>query len=157
VFSVALAVVVVGASVIGSVGASRSRADRARPAAVALAAYLRQHHALLTHDVALASGPVFDAWAHDLRLDPGDRRALARSLDGSADQGSLLDALDGPIDEDHAQRFAAAFLRATARAIGPARTRALVIRAEATVAAADGGGGAALPAATRASAPAHGG
>jgi hypothetical protein len=152
-------VVVVGASVVGAVGLSRSRAERARSATVALAAYLRQHHALLTHDVALASGPVFDAWAHDLRWDRGDRRALARALDGSADQGSLLDALDGPIDEDQAQRFAAAFLRATARAIGPARTRALVLRAEATVTATDAnaGGGTATPAAAGAPAPAHGG
>jgi DNA mismatch repair ATPase MutL len=141
VFSVALAVVVVGASVIGAVGASRSRADRARPAAVALAAYLRQHHALLTHDVALASGPIFDAWAHDLRLGRHDRRSLERSLDGSADQGLLLDALDGPIDEDRARRFAAAFLRATARAIGPDRTRALVMRADAAADAAHDGDG----------------
>jgi hypothetical protein len=129
VFSIALAVVVVGASVFGTVAVSRSRDARAQPARIALAAYMREHHALLTHDVALGTGPVFDAWAHDLRLTARERVDLRRGLEGSADQGALLDALDGPIDEAHAQRFAAAFLRATARVLGPARTRALVARA----------------------------
>ncbi len=72
---------------------------------------------------------IFDAWAHDLQLTARDRRSLQRTLEGSADQGALLDALDGPIDEAHAQRFAAASLHAKAQVIGPARTRALVARA----------------------------
>jgi hypothetical protein len=129
VFSIALAVVVVGASVFGSVAVSRSRDAQAQPARIALAAYMRQHHALLTHDVALAAGPVFDSWAHDLQLTARERSDLRLALEGSTDQGVLLDALDGPIDEAHAQRFATAFLHATARVLGPARTRALVARA----------------------------
>lgn len=133
VFSIALAVVVVGASVVASTGVKQSQHDQQRQAAIALAAYMRQQHALLTHDVALASGPVLDAWTHDLRLSAGDRRRFQDVLDGSAEQSALLETLDGSIDERRAQRFAAVFMRVTTRALGPVRTRALVTRVAAAV------------------------
>jgi len=41
----------------------------------------------------------------------------------------LLDALDGRIDETRARRFGAAFLKLTERAVGSARTKAIVQRA----------------------------
>jgi hypothetical protein len=126
VFSVALAVVAVGASVIGTVAANRGSQQQTT---VALAAFMRRQHALLTHDVATAEGPVLAAWSRDLRLSDEERRRLRRALDGSAEQGALLEALDGPIDETRARRFAAAFLRVTERALGKARTGALVARA----------------------------
>jgi len=126
IFSIALAVVVVGASTAGTTAVKRSQPDAQRRAAVALAAYMRQQHALLTHDVALASGPVLDAWTHDLQLTSADRRRFEETLDGSAEQGALLEALDGPIDERRAQRFATVFMRVTERTLGPTRTRALV-------------------------------
>jgi len=74
-------------------------------------------------------GPVLAAWSRDLRLSNQERQLLRRALDGSAEQGALLEALDGPIDETRARRFAAAFLRVTERALGKARTGALVTRA----------------------------
>jgi hypothetical protein len=122
-------VVSVGATVVG-VMAAKSSARQSQPqAAAALADTMRRQHPLLTHDVATARGPVLDAWAHDLRLTDAERRRLVQALEGSAEQGQLLDALDGRIDEAHARRFGAAFLRLTQRAIGPARTRVLVERA----------------------------
>ncbi|HEY7374660.1 MAG TPA: hypothetical protein VIF57_21025 [Polyangia bacterium] len=134
VLSIALLVVVVGATVLGVVLTDHSH--RGPPPTVALAGFMRRQHALLLHDVSTADGPVLDAWAHDLRLTGAERGRLRRALEGSAEQGALLDALDGPIDERHAERFSAAFLRVTDRALGKNRTRALVARAVA----ASGGG-----------------
>ena len=133
VFSIALAIVVVGGASVATTAVKHSQPDAQRQAAVALAAYLRQQHALLTHDVALASGPVLDAWIHDLKLTAADGRRFAETLDGSAEQGALLEALDGRIDEGRAQRFAAVFMRVTERTLGPARTRALVSEVAAAV------------------------
>jgi len=101
-----------------------------RPAqTAALAGFMRRQHALLLHDVSTGQGPVLDAWEHDLCLTAVEKGRLRRMLDGSAEQGALLDALDGPIDDRQAERFAAAFLRVTDRALGRARTTALVARA----------------------------
>src|SRR5262249_19582615 len=126
VFSIALAAVAVGASVIGSVVASGTqRANQVRVTAP-LAEFMRRQHALLTHDVATAQGPVLAAWAHDLGLSAGERWALGRVLEGSAEQGALLEALDGSIDDGRARRFAAAFVRVAERAVGRTRMAALV-------------------------------
>src|SRR6185295_8109616 len=81
VFSIALAIVVVGGSSVATTAVKHSQPEAQRQAAVALAAYLRQQHALLTHDVALASGPVLDAWIHDLKLTAADRRRFEETLD----------------------------------------------------------------------------
>jgi hypothetical protein len=125
--SVALGALVLGASVVGTVLATRRPADR--QAATALAAFMRHHHAMLTRDVVLAGGPVLDSWAYDLGLSPSEKIRLRRALEGSSEQGALVDALDGPIDEQRAQRFAAAFFRVAGRALGRARTEALVAQA----------------------------
>jgi hypothetical protein len=129
VFSIALAVVAVGATVVGVIAAKGSNQQPRQVATAALAGFMRRQHALLTHDVTLAEGPVFEAWAHDLQLTARERAQVRRALDGSTEQGTLLEALNGPIDERRAEKFAAAFLRVTSRALGPARTRALVARA----------------------------
>jgi len=123
------AVVLLGASVVGTVLAARSRAAAPPPAAVALAAFMRENHAVLTHDVALAHGPVFDAWARELGLTPAERGRVAVALEGSREQGELLSSLDGSIDAHRARRFSAAFFRVTARALGPAGTERLLARA----------------------------
>jgi hypothetical protein len=133
VFSIALAIVVVGGASAATTSLKQSQPEAQRQAALALAAYLRQQHALLTHDVALASGPVLDSWTHDLKLTAADQRRFAETLDGSPEQGALLEALDGPIDERRAQRFATVFMRVTERTLGPMRTRALVTRVAAVV------------------------
>jgi hypothetical protein len=127
VFSIALVVVAIGAVVLGVVLTDRSH--NRPPPTMALAGFMRRQHALLLHDVSTAEGPVLDAWAHDLRLTAAERGRLRRALEGSAEQGALIEALDGPIDERHAERFGAAFLRVTDRALGRARTNALVARA----------------------------
>ena len=129
VFSIALAVVAVGATVIGIVAAKGSNQQPRQVATAALAGFMRRQHALLTHDVTLAEGPVFEAWVHDLQLTANERLLVRRALDGSPEQGKLLEALNGPIDERRAERFATAFLRVTSRAIGRTRTQALVARA----------------------------
>jgi hypothetical protein len=122
-------VVSVGATVVGVlVGKSTQKAQQ-QQTATALAETMRRQHPLLTHDLATARGPVLDAWAHDMRLTGGERRRLARALEGSAEQGELLQALDGRIDEARARRFGAAFIRVTQRALGPARTKTIVERA----------------------------
>jgi hypothetical protein len=126
-FSIALAVVAIGATVTGLILTDRSHAGP--PPTAALAGFMRRQHALLLHDISTADGPVLDAWAHDLRLTPVERTRLRRALEGSAEQGVLIDALDGTIDEKQAERFAAAFLRVTGRALGRTRTNALVARA----------------------------
>lgn len=127
VFSIALAVVLVGATAVG-IGVS-SRSNHQQQAKLALAAFMRRQHSLLTHDVTMAEGPLLAAWSHDLKLCAGDQRRLERALDGSSEQGALLEALDGPIDERHAERFAGAFVGLAARALGPARTQVMVGRA----------------------------
>jgi hypothetical protein len=124
---VASAVVLLGASVGGTaLGMSATQRRKEREAAAAVAAFMRRHHALLTHDVVMAGGLVLDAWGHDLGLSATEKRRLRRTLEGSAEQGALVDALDGPIDERKARRFSAAFLRATERAVGKTRAKALV-------------------------------
>jgi hypothetical protein len=129
IFSIALAVVIVGAAVVGIVATNRSHEQNQRQATAALVTFMRRQHALLTHDVALGDGPVLDAWAYDLGLTPAERERLRAALDGSPEQGHLLDALHGPIDTARARRFSAAFVELTGRALGAARTRALVLRA----------------------------
>jgi hypothetical protein len=129
VFSIVMAVVAVGATVVGLIAVNHTRRADQQRTTTALATFMRTQHALLTHDVAMAGGPVLDAWAHDLRLDANEREHLRRVLEGSREQGLLLDALDGSIDAARAQQFAAAFLRITERTLGRARTRALVERA----------------------------
>src|SRR5579871_6411417 len=123
VFSIALAVVLVGATAVG-IGVS-SKSNHQQQAKLALAAFMRRQHGLLTHDVTMAEGPLLAAWSHDLKLSAGDQRRLERALDGSAEQGALLEALDGPI----AERFAGAFVGLAARALGPARAQVMVGRA----------------------------
>jgi hypothetical protein len=127
VFSIALCVLGVGATVVGVVLTDRSH--QGPPPAAALAGFMRRQHALLLHDVSTGAGPVLDAWAHDLRLTAAEKGRLRRALEGSAEQGALIEALDGPIDEKHAERFGAAFFRVTDRALGRTRTNALVARA----------------------------
>src|SRR5688572_14895092 len=63
ILSIALAVVVVGAAVVGTVATQRSHEQNQRLATAALVTFMRRQHALLTHDVALGDGPVLDAWA----------------------------------------------------------------------------------------------
>jgi hypothetical protein len=127
VFSVVMVVVAIGATVLGIALTDRSHGGP--PPAAALAGFMRRQHAMLLHDVSTGDGPVLDAWAHDLRLTVTEKRRLRRALDGSEEQGALIDALDGTIDEAHAERFGAAFVRVTDRALGRTRTRALVARA----------------------------
>jgi hypothetical protein len=127
VFSVVMVVVAVGATVLGIALTDRSRSGP--PPAAALAGFMRRQHAMLLHDVSTGDGPVLDAWAHDLRLTVVEKRRLRRVLDGSEEQDALIDALDGTIDDAHAERFGAAFVRVTDRALGRTRTRALVARA----------------------------
>src|SRR6185437_11896357 len=109
VFSIALAVVLVGATVVGLGASHKSHQDQ--QAKLALAAFMRKQHGLLTHDVTMAEGPLLVAWSHDLKLSAADRQRLARALDGSPEQGALLEALDGPIDERHAEHFAGSFMK----------------------------------------------
>ncbi|HEY2732040.1 MAG TPA: hypothetical protein VGK52_18990 [Polyangia bacterium] len=129
VFSIALVVVAVGATVVGVMATNATQRQQRQQATTALAAFMRRQHPLLTHDVAMADGPVLAAWAHDLRLAPADRARLRGALEGSSEQGVLLEALAGPIDEAGARRFATAYLRVAERALGAARTRALIERA----------------------------
>lgn len=128
IFSIALAVVAVGATVVGLAATNRTGRQQ-QQATAALAAFMRRQHALLTHDVATAEGPVLDAWAHDLRLTTSEKRRLFQALEGSPEQGKLLEALNGAIDERRARRFGAAFLRVTDRALGRRRTNQLVMHA----------------------------
>jgi hypothetical protein len=128
VFSVALAVVAVGGLVVGLVATNRAQNGQ-QQATAALAGFMRRQHALLTRDIAMAEGPVLDAWAHDLRLTATERRRLRQTLEGSIEQGALLEALDGPIDGSRARQFGAAFLRVTDRALGRQRAKTLVLRA----------------------------
>jgi hypothetical protein len=126
-FSTVMVVVAVGATVLGIALTDHGRSGP--PPATALAGFMRRQHAMLLHDVSTGDGPVLDAWAHDLRLTAIEKRRLRGALDGSEEQDTLIDALDGTIDEAHAQRFGAAFVRVTDRALGRSRTRALVARA----------------------------
>jgi glycine/D-amino acid oxidase-like deaminating enzyme len=90
---------------------------------------MRRQHPLLTHDVIMAEGPIIAAWAHDLHLSADEQARLRVALEGSREQGALLEALDGQIDPARARRFAAAFIRVTEHAVGVARMKALVERA----------------------------
>jgi len=127
IFSIVMVVVGVGATVLGI--AMTDRGHQGPPPTVALAGFMRRQHAMLLHDVSTSEGPVLDAWTHDLRLTAAEKRRLRRALDGSEEQGALIDALDGTIDERQAERFSAAFMRVTDRALGRPRTKVLVARA----------------------------
>jgi hypothetical protein len=129
VVSIAIVVVSVGATVLGVKMRNDAQVASQRQAERALAEFMRRQHPLLTHDVVTGRGVVLAAWSHDLGLDAVERARLERALDGSVEQGALLEALDGSIDEARARRFAGAFVRLTARALGSARAGALVKRA----------------------------
>jgi hypothetical protein len=126
IFSIVVVIVGVGATALGI--AMTDRGQQGPPPTVALAGFMRRQHAMLLHDVSTGDGPVLDAWAHDLRLTAVEKRRLRRALDGSEEQGALIEALDGPIDERQAERFSVAFMRVTDRALGRPRTKALVAR-----------------------------
>jgi hypothetical protein len=128
-FSVASAAVAIGAVSVGLALPHDSRNNNQQQAAAALAGFMRREHAPLTRDVALASGPVLDAWADDLGLGRKERAAWRQTLEGSLEQGNLLEALDGQIDDAQARRFAGAFVRVTNRALGTKRSAALIERA----------------------------
>jgi hypothetical protein len=127
--SIGLALVVVGASVVGGVFASRSSSRRERAHTQALMRFLQRNHALVTRDVVLAEGPLLATWSRDLGLADDQRDRLGAALDGSPEQAALLDALDGPVDEARAQRFAAGFAQVGRRALGDERFRRLVLAA----------------------------
>jgi hypothetical protein len=122
------AVVLLGAGVVGTVALKGTNANQQRNA-VAVAAFIRQNHGLLTHDMAMAGGPMLDTWSRQLDLSATERQRLAVTMEGSAEQGDLMRALDGPIDEASARRFSAAFFRVSTRALGPTRMGKLVVRA----------------------------
>jgi hypothetical protein len=128
IFTVVLAVVAVGATVVGMAATHRS-GRRQQQTTAALAAFMRRQHALLTHDVTIGEGPVLDAWTYDLGLTPSEKRRFLETLEGSSEQGKLLDALNGPIGAERARQFGAAFMRVTDRALGRPRTHDLVLRA----------------------------
>ena len=129
VYSMALAAVAIGATTVGLALPNSAHDENRQQATAALAGFMQKQHAPLTHDLALAGGPVLDAWSDELGLDRKEREALLRALEGSFEQGNLLEALDGPIDGAQAQRFAGAFVRVANRALGARRTNALVYRA----------------------------
>jgi hypothetical protein len=132
VFWAGSAVVLLGASVVGTVLIARNRTGDQKGTAVALATFMRENHAVLTHDVAMANGPVLDAWARELGLTATEKRRITATMEGSREQGELIAALDGPVDHLRARSFSAAFFQVTARALGPARTRVLLARAATT-------------------------
>jgi hypothetical protein len=126
----ALLIVVVGASVLGGVLSSRLTTRRQDQQNVrALARFLRRNHALVIRDVAMGDGPMLAAWSSALGLSTTERERLAQSLDGSAEQTELLQALDGDIDDGRARRFAADFARVGQRALGGERFRAIALAA----------------------------
>jgi hypothetical protein len=118
-------VVALGAIAVGvAVAVTKVMAEDQRQARL-LRDFMRRHHALLTKDVALGRGPLLEAWTAELSLSPTEKARFLRTLEGSAEQTALLDALDGHIDEVRARRFARGFYRLTERALGPARARQL--------------------------------
>jgi hypothetical protein len=124
--SVALALVVVGGSVVGGIFASRGTTRReVQRQTQALLRFLQRNHALVTRDVAMAEGPLLASWANNLGLDTRERERLGEALDGSAEQATMLAALDGPMDEASARKFAQGFAQAGRRALGDDRFGAL--------------------------------
>ncbi len=128
--SVALLLVAVGATAIGLVRATGAlaRADEPRKMRL-LARFLQRNHAQVARDMAVGEGPLLAAWTRGLGLTAAERDRLSRTLDGSREQGELLAALDGRIDEGRARRFAVAFTRVGRRALGDDRLRAVALAA----------------------------
>jgi hypothetical protein len=128
--SVALVLVVVGASIVGGVFASRGTTRReVRLQTQALMHFLQRNHALVARDVAMADGPLLGSWSKSLGLDERERQRLGEALDGSVEQSTMLAALDGPMSEARAQAFASSFTQLGRKALGPDRFRAIALAA----------------------------
>jgi len=69
------------------------------------------------------------AWSRALGLTVAERERLGRALAGSPEQAQLLGALNGPIDEGRARRFATGFAQLGRRALGQTRFRDLALAA----------------------------
>jgi hypothetical protein len=123
--SVALLVLAVGASVVGVVRALAAAEEG--PKLKMLARFLQRNHALVARDVVMGEGPLLRSWTRTLGLSAAERERLGQALLGSAEQAQLLAALNGPIDEARARRFAAGFAQLGRRALGPARLRDLAL------------------------------
>lgn len=129
--SVALVLVVVGASVVGGIFASKGTTRReVRRQTQALALFLQRNHALVARDVALAEGTLLSSWSKALGLAPPEQERFGAVLDGSVEQTAMLEALDGPMDEVRAQKFATGFARLGQRALGGDRFRAIALAAD---------------------------
>jgi hypothetical protein len=125
IISVALLIIAVGASAMGVVRALAQAEEQ--PRLQMLARFLQRNHALVTRDVMMGEGPMLSGWTRGLGLTAAERERLGRALAGSAEQAQLLAALDGPIDEARARRFATGFAQLGRRALGPARFRDLAL------------------------------
>jgi hypothetical protein len=125
--TVALGLVAVGATTLGVVRALAQVDERKRTRQ--LANFLQRNHALVARDVVLAEGPVLADWARALGLSAAERERLGQALEGSSEQGELLAALDGRIDEARARRFAIGFAQLGRRALGESRFRAIALAA----------------------------
>ena len=77
-------------------------------AELALIIFIKENHARLQHDVALASGPFFNDLAIHLQLSKKELNSLQKNLDGSNYQGDLMESLSGEIDQSAARKFAGA-------------------------------------------------
>jgi hypothetical protein len=127
--SVAALIVVVGAAVLSGVLATRNSRRQDQQKAQALAKFLQRNHALVARDVVTGEGPMLGAWGRALGLSAGERERLGVVLVGSPEQGELLAALDGGMDEGRARRFAVGFTRLGRRALGQERFREIALAA----------------------------
>jgi hypothetical protein len=121
--------VVVGGVVLSSVLAGAGTRRQHQRQAQALATFLQRHHAQVARDLMTGEGPVLAGWGRELGLSTGERDRLGAVLLGSPEQGELLQALDGRMDEARARRFAAGFTRLGRRAVGEGRFREIALAA----------------------------
>jgi hypothetical protein len=121
--------VVVGAAVLSGTLATRGSRQQDQQKVQALARFLQRNHALVARDVVTGEGPMLGAWGRALGLSAAERERLGMVLVGSPEQGELLDALDGGMDEGRARRFAVGFTRLGRRALGQGRFREIALAA----------------------------
>lgn len=125
--SIAGAIIVLGASVLGGIALTADSDDGPEKSAeLLLEKFMKRHHPALARDIVLAKGPVLDSIARDLGLNGAEARRFFVALENSTEQTVMLESLAGKIDRERAALFAETMCSVVERALGTERMRLAV-------------------------------
>ncbi|MES0490075.1 MAG: hypothetical protein ABUK01_08795 [Leptospirales bacterium] len=115
---VVLAVTTGVASAITSIGFTL---DAGKGSGEALMRYMKANHVQLKHDFSLANGAFFKDIAYELALTSAETHILEAEFEGSVEQQSIMQSLNGKITLEKAGFFSRTLTNYLLKALGPHR------------------------------------